>query len=91
MPTGGKISGVASVVVSFRDRHGRLGSVCTAGSSLFDSCWNALEFFRNDFWKGSKPRPETILEVQPVGDSRTFRVKTAKILEWRSSQSSVKM
>jgi hypothetical protein len=54
-----------------------------AGDSLFQACSNALEFFRNDFWKGSKPRPETVLEVMPVGDSRTFRVRVKRVMECR--------
>jgi hypothetical protein len=57
---------VACVVVSFRDRNGRLGSATTAGDSLFQACSNALDFFRNDFWKGLKPGANTILEVMPV-------------------------
>jgi hypothetical protein len=74
---------VAHVVVNFRDRNGKLGSVSTAGSSVFDACDNALKFFANDFWKGSKPTFETILEVHPVGDSRSFRVRVARVLEWQ--------
>ena len=37
--------------VSFRDRDGKLGSVTTAGSTLFAACSTALDFFGRDFWR----------------------------------------
>jgi hypothetical protein len=44
---------------------------------------DALDFFNTDFWKGSRPNAETILEVFPVGDSRMFRVRVRRVLACR--------
>ena len=73
---------------ALRDRNGRLGSVCTAGDSLFQACANALDFFWDDFWKGSKPGPGTILEVCPVGDGSRYRVRVWRVMEWRRAKAS---
>jgi hypothetical protein len=81
---------VACVVVSYRDRAGRIeGSVTTAGSTLFDACSNAINFFNDPFWKGRKPTPEMVLEAAPVGlgENRRWRVKVVRVLQWRQAES----
>jgi hypothetical protein len=64
---------VPTVCVSFRYSRGRLGSVTTAGDSLFQACSNALDFFQRDFWRGSKPRPVGGLQKFPCEGSAGAR------------------
>jgi hypothetical protein len=54
-------------------------SVTTAGDSLFSACSNALDFFGNDFLKGSKPGPQTILECYLMGTGATYRVRAGRM------------
>jgi hypothetical protein len=79
---GAKIFCVACVVVNFRNRYGRLSSVCT-GDSVFQACSRALEVFERDFWKGSKPGPQTILECYAMETGTTYRVGVARVIQWR--------
>jgi hypothetical protein len=61
--------------------------VTTTGTFTFDACAKAIDFFNSDDWKGSKPQPETILEVNPVGFETKHRVRVKRVLEWRSRRS----
>ncbi len=54
----------------------------TAGDTLFHVCAAALAFFERDFWKGPKPRPETILEVHLVGSHDFYRVRAGRVKRW---------
>jgi hypothetical protein len=76
---------VVTVCVSFKDRIGQVvGSVTTSGSSAFDACANAIDFFNSDSWIGPKPLADTILEIAPVGHDTKHRVRVKRVLEWRA-------
>jgi hypothetical protein len=66
---------VATCTVGFRDCRTARYWVTTAGPTLFTACASALEFFEQDFWKGPRPRPDTVLEVHQVGGAGVYRVK----------------
>jgi len=77
--------------VTLRNRRGVPYWVTTAGSTLFEACASALDFFERDFWRGPRPRPETVLEVHVVGSHDEYRVRASRVREWmakgRSCQS----
>jgi hypothetical protein len=54
-------------------------SVTTGGDSLFHSCAAAIAFFERDFWKGPKPRADTILEVHLIGSHGFYRVRAGRV------------
>jgi hypothetical protein len=58
----------------------------TMASSVFGAVARAKEFFESDFWKGPKPKPETIYLVTLVGDERSFRVAGQAVEKWRDSK-----
>jgi hypothetical protein len=46
----------------------------------------ALQFFGNDFWRGPKPQPNTILKVSPSGSDARYRVRASRVMERRKTQ-----
>ena len=58
----------------------------TMARTLFQAVARAKEFFESDFWKGPKPKPETVYLVTLVGDERSFRVASQAVENWRVSQ-----
>jgi hypothetical protein len=48
-----------------------------SASTPREAARTALAFFRADFWKGPKPKPETILEISPMGIERRWRIRAA--------------
>src|SRR5688572_28751815 len=70
--------------VSIRSRPGvPYYSHTTMASTVFEAVARAKEFFELDFWKGSKPTPETVYLVYLVADERVFRVPAAAIERWQ--------
>jgi hypothetical protein len=41
-----------------------------SAASSNDAARQAIAFFNGDFWKGPKPRPDTVLEIAPMGGQR---------------------
>jgi hypothetical protein len=39
----------------------------------------AVAFFRDSFWKGPKPRPDTILEISPMGSERRWQMRAGDV------------
>ena len=58
----------------------------TMASTIFEAVARAKEFFESDFWKGPKPRPETIYRVHLVADEREFRVPAADLARWERAK-----
>jgi hypothetical protein len=58
----------------------------TMGNSLFEVVADAMKFFESNFWKGPKPRRDTVFLVQLVADERRFYVRAAKVREWQKEQ-----
>jgi len=71
--------------VTIRDRDGRPFVNVTAGHSLFEVVANAIRFFADDFWRGPKPRRDTVYEVSLVGDDRTWQVHALSVERWRAA------
>ena len=65
--------------MSIRDAAGTAYSVTTAGETLFSASAAAIKFFEQDYWKGPKPLPQTVLEVQTVGANDAYHVKPSRI------------
>ena len=56
------------------------------GRHSFQAVARPKEFFESDFWKESKPKPETVYLVTLVGDERSFRVASQAVENWRVSR-----
>jgi hypothetical protein len=69
--------------VALRNRQGVAYWVTTAGDTLFGACASALDFFERPFWKGPKPRPDTLLEVHVVGSHKRYRVTASRVRKWQ--------
>ncbi len=74
---------VPACTVALRNHRGVPYWVTTAGDTLFAACASALDFFARDFWKGPKPRPDSILEVHVVGSHRSYKVRAFRVMQWR--------
>jgi len=67
--------------VSFTASDGRLWCHVTAASTVFEAVREGWEFFRDPFWRGPKPTPETLFKVSLIGDERTWSVEGKKALQ----------
>jgi hypothetical protein len=47
--------------------------------SVFEAAHNALAFFAKPFWKGPRPRADTILEIAVTGSGETYRVRAHRV------------
>jgi hypothetical protein len=47
--------------------------------------FGSFSFFESDFWKGTKPTPETIYRVHLVADEREFRVQAAALSDGKGT------
>jgi len=78
---------MAVICVTIFNPAGRAYTHVTSGKSLYEGVGNAMDFFRNPFWKGPKPRPDTMFEVMVVGQgSRYWHVRASRVEEWRRNQ-----
>ena len=69
-----------TVVVSFQvGPHGY--SFVTEGTSVCDVARIAPERVSNDWWKGPRPTPETMLHVSLVGHDQRYRVAVERVRE----------
>lgn len=64
--------------VWFRDRRGTRWMTNVSGSSAFDAARKALAFFADPFWRGPRPRPEDVLDVEPNG-GQLVRVRVSRV------------
>jgi hypothetical protein len=55
----------------------------TGGDTLFEAVNRAMNWFADPYWRGPRPRPDTVFEVTLVGDERKWRVTARSVLEWR--------
>lgn len=77
-----------TICVSILARDGSVSGVTTTtGASLFEAAANAIRFFDDPYWRGEKPRPETILEVSAVVLDQRWRVRVGRIIQWRRDMS----
>jgi len=69
--------------VTIRDSAGRPFVHVTESKTLFEAVQNSIEWFRDDYWHGPKPRRDTVYEVSLVGDDRRWKVRAASVERWR--------
>lgn len=54
------------MTVYIRDAAGARYATNVSAASSHEAARQAVEFFNDDFWKGPKPTPDTVLEVSPM-------------------------
>ena len=55
-------------------------SASASGILAHEAARAAVEFFLNQRWQGPKPRPDTVLEVHPIG-GEAVRVRVGDVVK----------
>jgi hypothetical protein len=66
-------------IVSFHSLNGDKWVHVTSGSSLFDVVRAAMRFFADPFWRGPKPRVDTVFTVTRIGGDESWEVRGARV------------
>ena len=61
-------------------------TVVTSGRSVLGAAAKALDRFNSDWWKGPRPKPDTVLRVALVASRVPYKVDVDRVLRWKREQ-----
>lgn len=56
----------------------------TKALTVFEAAANSIDWLAESYWRGPKPRRDTVYEVSLVGDERRWKVRAASVERWRT-------